>query len=222
MTQRNNKGSAYREYRSRPASRVGLFFIALMHIALGWALYSGHAQQLLQHIAPPMATHIVQEAVLTPPPQPPKPMPTHRNSFVTPVPTYIPPPESAPVAQPALIVAASAEPQPQHPPVPLVPLDATLRSGMPAAPPEVPAKVDIAIVCTDQPKPQMPRAALRQQLEGRIEASVRIADGRVKEVSILSGPAVFHEVVRTAMLQYHCNVLPREVTGTQVDRRAHV
>jgi protein TonB len=37
----------------------------------------------------------------------------------------------------------------------------------------------------------------------------------VKEVTILSGPSVFHAAVRAAMLQYKCTAESGEITATQ-------
>ena len=40
-------------------------------------------------------------------------------------------------------------------------------------------------------------------------------DGAVKEVTILSGPRVYHSAVRDAMMQYKCISDSGEVTATQ-------
>ena len=50
----------------------------------------------------------------------------------------------------------------------------------------------------------MPRQALREGIEGVVRAQVLVRDGVVREVTILSGPRVFHSAVRAAMLQYKC------------------
>ena len=42
-----------------------------------------------------------------------------------------------------------------------------------------------------------------------------IRDGSVKEVTILSGPRVFHASVRTAMMQYKCVSEPGDVLAPQ-------
>ncbi len=50
----------------------------------------------------------------------------------------------------------------------------------------------------------MPRRALLDGIGGVVRAQARIRHGRVLEVQILSGPPVFHQAVRSAMLQYRC------------------
>ena len=50
----------------------------------------------------------------------------------------------------------------------------------------------------------MPRKALQEGTEGIVKAEATIKDGVVTEVSILSGPRVFHAAVRAAMMQYKC------------------
>jgi protein TonB len=61
----------------------------------------------------------------------------------------------------------------------------------------------------------MPRRAIQDQTDGVIRAQVLIKDGAVKEVTILSGPRVFHASVRSAMLQYKCTAESGEITATQ-------
>jgi protein TonB len=61
----------------------------------------------------------------------------------------------------------------------------------------------------------MPRQALRDHTEGVVKAQAVIRDGAVKEVTILSGPRVFHSAVREAMLQYKCVSDSGEVIATQ-------
>jgi len=48
-----------------------------------------------------------------------------------------------------------------------------------------------------------------------VKAQALIQDGVVKNVTILSGPRVYHGVVRDAMLQYKCVSGPGEVVATQ-------
>lgn len=50
----------------------------------------------------------------------------------------------------------------------------------------------------------MPRKALQDGTTGVVRAQALISGGQVKEVTILSGPRVFHAAVRQAMMQYRC------------------
>ena len=61
----------------------------------------------------------------------------------------------------------------------------------------------------------MPRKAIQEGTEGIVRAQVLIKDGVVTEVTILSGPRIFHSAVRTAMLQYKCNRESGEVLASQ-------
>lgn len=73
----------------------------------------------------------------------------------------------------------------------------------------------MSIACPTQVKPEMPRKALREGTEGVVRAQALIRDGVVREVTILSGPRVFHSAVRDAMLQYKCTSEPGDVIAPQ-------
>jgi protein TonB len=61
----------------------------------------------------------------------------------------------------------------------------------------------------------MPRKALQEDSEGVVKAQVLIRDGAVREVTILSGPRIFHASVKAAMLQYKCTADATEILATQ-------
>jgi protein TonB len=61
----------------------------------------------------------------------------------------------------------------------------------------------------------MPRKALQDGTQGVVKAQARVSDGAVKEVTILSGPRVFHAAVREAMLQYKCSQDSVEMIAVQ-------
>ena len=61
----------------------------------------------------------------------------------------------------------------------------------------------------------MPRKALQDGTEGVVKAQAVIRDGVVKDVTILSGPRVFHAAVKAAMMQYKCNQDAGEIIATQ-------
>jgi phosphate transport system substrate-binding protein len=75
--------------------------------------------------------------------------------------------------------------------------------------------VEIAVLCATQVAPDMPRKALQEGTEGVVRAQALIRDGAVKEVTILSGPRIFHSAVRDAMLQYKCTSHPGDVLAPQ-------
>lgn len=57
-----------------------------------------------------------------------------------------------------------------------------------------------------QVQPQMPRAAIQNGTIGTVFAKLVLLDGKPKDVIIISGPDVFHEAVRQAMLQAQCTL----------------
>jgi len=61
----------------------------------------------------------------------------------------------------------------------------------------------------------MPRRAIEEGLIGTVRARALIQDGVVKEVTILSGPRVFHAAVKAAMLQYKCDSRSEAVSAEQ-------
>jgi protein TonB len=48
-----------------------------------------------------------------------------------------------------------------------------------------------------------------------VRAQAIVRDGRVVSVEILSGPRVFHNVVRDAMMQYKCISSGGDIVATQ-------
>ena len=73
----------------------------------------------------------------------------------------------------------------------------------------------IGLACPRQVAPEMPRKALREGIEGVVTAQIHVKGGRIVDVTILSGPRVFHAAVKAAMLQYTCITDGSEVIATQ-------
>ena len=71
------------------------------------------------------------------------------------------------------------------------------------------------VACPIQVSPEMPPRALREGAQGVVRAKALIRDGAVKEVTIVSGPPVFHAAVKAAMLQYKCTSDANEILATQ-------
>ena len=61
----------------------------------------------------------------------------------------------------------------------------------------------------------MPRKALQDGTTGVVKAQALIRGGVVREVTVLSGPRVFHAAVRAAMMQYKCQSGEGDVVATQ-------
>lgn len=178
-------------------SATGLVIVVGLHIVIGYALVSGLARDIVKVIKKPLDAAVIQEVKLPPPPPPPKVVKVEQAPKVRtpPPPAYVPPPEVvAAVSAPVITVST-----PTPPPEPAV--IAPPAPPAPVAPPK-PQRMDIAASCPNQVPPEVPRGA--EGVSGVIRAQAVIRGGLVKEVTILSGPKVFHSAVRSAMLQYKC------------------
>jgi len=71
------------------------------------------------------------------------------------------------------------------------------------------------VLCPNQVAPEMPRRAVREGVSGVVRAQIKLVNGGVSEVTIVSGPRVFHEEVIKAIKQYKCVASQDEVVATQ-------
>jgi protein TonB len=204
-------------YQPQDPSRryKGLIVVVALHVLIGWGLISGTARSGLNLLKKPMEAVVIQEVIIPPPPPPPpKPIkPVEQAPKVeAPPPPFVPPPEVAPPVTAAPTITSVATPPPA-PPVIAPPPPAPAPPAPPA--PKAPARTDMAVACPTQVPPEMPRKAIQEGTEGVVRAQALIKGGAVQEVTILSGPRVFHNAVRTAMMQYKCTVDAGEIIATQ-------
>ena len=61
----------------------------------------------------------------------------------------------------------------------------------------------------------MPRRALQDGASGVVRAQISLKNGVIQDVTILSGPRVFHAAVKVAMMQYKCVTDAGDVIATQ-------
>ena len=206
-----------RRYPGNEPSRrlTGWIVVVLLHILILWALISGTARKGLEIIKKPLEAAVIQEVIIPPPPPPPpkqivKQPEVKAPKVEAPPPPFVPPPDVAPPVSAAPAIASVATPPPTPaviaPPPPPAP---------PAPRPAAPARSEMGIACPTQVKPEMPRKALQDGTEGVVRAQALIRDGVVREVTILSGPRIFHASVRAAMLQYKCMSEPGDVLAPQ-------
>lgn len=205
-----------RRYPGNEPSRrlIGWAVVVLLHALILWALVSGMARKGLEIIKKPLEAAVIQEVIIPPPPPPPKQIvkqPEVKAPKVeAPPPPFVPPPDVTPPVSTAPAIASVQTP----PPTPAV----IAPPPPPAAPPgpkPAAARAEMSIACPTQVKPEMPRQALKDGTEGVVKAQALIRDGVVKDVTILSGPRVFHAAVRNAMLQYKCVSEPGDVLAPQ-------
>lgn len=205
-------GMNYRYQPKDPTRRVkGLVVVIALHAFLGYALISGLARKGLDIIKKPLEAVVIQEVIIPPPPPPPPKkveLPKEAPKVEAPPPPFVPPPDvPTPVESTAPTIVAAVAP----PPAPVV--------IAPPPPPAPPAKVvnksDIGVACPTQVKPEMPRKATQEGISGVVRAQALIKAGVVKDVTILSGPRVFHAAVKAAMMQYKCISDESEINATQ-------
>ena len=206
--------------QSDPSRRInGVVIVLLVHALIGYALICGTARQSLQLIKKPQASVVIQEVTIAPPPAKPPPPPPAQKVLrpaqpqvaeVPAQPRFMPMPDApvalGTVASPAAMAAEPAAPVPTASPMP---------SPAPAAAVAKPSRNDMDVACPIQVSPEMPPRALREGAQGVVRAMALIRDGAVKEVTIVSGPPVFHAAVKAAMLQYKCTHDAQEVTVFQ-------
>ncbi|TAN67314.1 MAG: energy transducer TonB [Magnetospirillum sp.] len=206
-------GMNYRYQPKDPSRRIkGLVIVIALHAFLGYALVSGMARKGLNFIKKPLEAVVIQEVIIPPPPPPPPPkkveVPKDLPKVEAPPPPYVPPPDVAPqVSSTAPSIMSTAV-------VPKTP--AVIAPPPPPAPAKpAPNRNDIGVACPTQVPPEMPRKAIQEGTEGVVKAQIRIKGGVIQEVTILSGPRVFHAAVKAAMLQYKCISDATEVVATQ-------
>lgn len=180
---------------------LGIGIVAGVHVVIGWALASGLGNEMVAAIKKPLEAVVLQEVTLPPPPPPPPPKPVEQPKQIVqqapvPPPPFVPPAEvtAAPNVEAPVL---QSSPTPPLEPAPIAP----------PPPPAVPAatgKVDLAIACPTQVRPEIPAKALREGVSGTVRAQATILGGAVAAVEILGGPRVFHAAVREAMQKYRC------------------
>ncbi len=117
---------------------TGFAVAVLVHLAIGYALVSGLARQVVEVIKQPLETKIIED-VKPPPPKPPPPLPPPPK-MTAPPPPFVPPPEIqiATPPPPNVISAVTAKPPPPAPFVPAAPAPpapAPVKAAPPPAPP---------------------------------------------------------------------------------------
>jgi protein TonB len=198
----------HRKYGQKDPTRraIGWLVVAVVHAIVLWALITGTARDALKIIKKPLEAAVIQEVIIPPPPPPPPPkeiVKPQTPKVEAPPPPFVPPPEVTPPNAPSI---TSVQTPPPSPPVIAPP-------PPPAAPPT--GRQEMGVACPTQVKPEMPRQALREGISGTVRAQAIVRDGRVVSVEILSGPRVFHNVVRDAMMQYKCISSGGDIVATQ-------
>ncbi len=189
---------------------AAIIIVALIHIALGYALVTGLAYNVIKDAAEKMKTFDVEEE---PPPPPEEPPPPPEQSEVPPPPQVVAPPPivrtntvappiiSTPVAPPPVITprAQPAPPAPPAPPPPRVSQAARAKGNLPA------------LFSTED----YPQSAIRNEESGTTGVRLTIGtDGRV------SGCDVTQSSGSSALDSTTCNILRRRARFTPAKDQA--
>ena len=203
----------YRFEPRDPSRRIkGLIIVVALHAIIGYALVSGMARKGLNFIKKPLEAVVIQEVIIPPPPPPPPKKiekPLVMPKVEAPPPPYVPPPDVTPQVSsnaPAIVSVATPPTAPAEI-APPPPPDAPVATG--------PKRTTIGLACPTQVPPEMPRKALQDGIEGVVKAQIRIKNGVIQDVTVLSGPRVFHTAVKAAMMQYKCVTNESDVIAVQ-------
>jgi len=188
---------------------AAIIIVALIHIALGYALVTGLAYNVIKKAAEDLKTFDVEDEPPPPPEEPPPP--PEQNTppppqIVAPPPivrtnTMAPPIISTPVAPPPVNTprAARAPPAPPAPPPPRVSQAAKARANL------------NSLFSTDD----YPQSALRNEEQGTTAVRLTVGtDGRVTDCTITSGSG------STALDTATCNILRRRARFTPAKDQA--
>ena len=170
------------EQQRNPAKHmVGIGFVLVLHLILGWALLNGLAQRLVEVIKEPLETKIIEEVKKVEPP-PPENLPPPPK-FAPPPPSFVPPPEVNvnPPPTPAPTITTTTVAPPPAPPVFIQPPPAPAAPPAPPAPPRVAARPAITNVGACAPTgADYPPAAQRAEATGTSVIRFSIGpDGRL-------------------------------------------
>jgi protein TonB len=208
----NNTMSLYPVYRPKDPSRryKGIAIVIALHLLIGWGIVSGTAKNALVMLKKPLEAVVIQEVIIPPPPPPPPKeiKPPEAMKTDAPPPPFVPPPDVAPqVTSNAPAITSVATP----------PTTTAVIAPPPVAAPPRPApnRQDLRVACPTQVPPEMPRKAIQDGSEGVVKAQALVKNGSVQDVTILSGPRVFHAAVKAAMMQYKCTADATEILATQ-------
>jgi protein TonB len=182
--------------------KVAIILVALIQFALGYAIVTGLAYDVIKKATSDLKTFDVVEQ--PPPPEPPPPPP--KDMPKVPPPPITPPPLVRMEAPPPPIQTVTAPPPPQIPPVVMAP---------PAPPPPPPprkvvsaqsAKGDLRTLFSED---DYPASAQSAGAEGTVVASITIGpDGRV------AGCNVTRSSGNSALDSTTCNIIRRRAKFT--------
>ena len=190
------------------SSRVtGFGIVVLIHVLLIWAIASGLAKTIVEKVAGPIETKVVEE--VKPPPPPPEKVIPPPPEIKAPPPPFMPVPEvqiTAP-APPAPPIQSTSTPPPTN----------TVAAAQPQhapAPPAPPAKATVGSTCSKYEKPEMPSIS-NWSGEASFQATITVRGNKVVSVDVATTRgggmdrkaerAMKNAITQTVQSTYVCN-----------------
>ena len=188
---------AYADQQMSGNKIIAIIIVALIHLALGYALVTGLAYSAFKKAVERVTTVDIEEP--EPEEEPPPPPPDE----VQPPPIVAPPPPINLSTTPPVVETVITPP----PPAPVIPV---ARPVAPPPPPPAPSKArgatpDGLARWSARIQEQYPPRAVRDEIEGRVGVRVAIGpNGRVSECSVSnsSGSSILDEAACSGMRNY--------------------
>ena len=190
---------AYADQQMSGNRVVAIIIVALIHVALGYALITGLAYSAIKKAVERVTTVDIEE----PPPPEEEPPPPPPDEIVPPPPVAPPPPINIAVAPPPIQTVDTPPP-----PAPVIPI--ARPAPPPPPPPPAPSRArgatpDGLARWSARIQENYPPRAVRDEIEGRVGVSVVVgANGRVTSCSVTSpsGQSVLDDAACRSMQRY--------------------
>lgn len=189
---------AYADQQMSGNKIIAIIIVALIHVALGYALITGLAYNAVKKAIERVTTVDIEEEV----PEEEEPPPPPPDEIVPPPPVAPPPPINVSVAPPPIQTV-----QTPPPPAPVIPI---ARPAPPPAPPPAPSKArgvspDGLARWSARIQENYPPRAVRDEIEGRVGVRVTVGpNGRVADCSVTSssGSSILDDAACSGMRSY--------------------
>ena len=194
---------AYADQQMSGNRVVAIIIVALIHVAIGYALVTGLAYSAAKKLVERVTTVDIEEP---PPPEEEPPPPPPEPDTAPPPPVAPPPPINVSVAPPPIQVQTNIPPP--APVARIVPPAAPPAPPPPPPPPPSPARPaspDNQARWARRIQENYPSRAIRDEIEGRVGVRVTIdAEGRVSACSVTSssGSSILDEAACEGMQRY--------------------
>jgi len=194
---------AYADQEMSKNKLIAIILVALIHVAIGYALISGLAYKAYKQAVERVTTVDIEEP---PPPEEEPPPPPPEPETAPPPPVAPPPPINIAVSPPPIQVQQNIPPP--APPARIIPPSAP--PAPPPPPPPAPSQARAATAKNQSSwarriQENYPARAIRDEVEGRVGVRVTISpDGRVSACSVTSssGSGVLDEAACEGMQRY--------------------